>query len=254
MKIITNTQQLQEYIKTTNKSIGFVPTMGALHQGHISLIKQARDENKLLIVSIFVNPTQFLKGEDLSKYPSKNEADIKICELCGVDVLFMPNINDMYQNDEVLIKAPLEKSYILEGLSRPSHFDGVLQIVLKLFNLLNPTNAYFGKKDAQQLSLIKQMVSNLFLNINIVECEIIRDENGLALSSRNIYLSQSEKEEALKISKSLRVATKLILNKQLNSEIILEQMREVLKGIDIQYLQIVSRDFKILNSCEIKKN
>jgi len=251
MIIIKTTKELQNYTKNLNKTIGFVPTMGALHEGHVSLIKQARAENEILIVSIFVNPTQFLQGEDFEKYPNKYEADTKICELTNTDVLFIPNINDMYEDDEIGITAPKIRGFILEGLTRPEHFDGVLQIVLKLFNLVKPTNAYFGKKDAQQLFLIKQMVKNLFLDINIVECEIVRDENGLALSSRNTYLNNFEKKEALKISKSLREATKLILLNNLNVTLIVTNMEETLKGINIEYIKIVSKDFKELKTCEI---
>jgi pantoate--beta-alanine ligase len=252
MKIITNTIQLQEYRKKlSQETIGFVPTMGALHEGHISLVKESVRQNDITIVSIFVNPTQFLEHEDFNEYPSKNEADIKICERLDIDVLFMPNINDMYTSDEIKIIAPITNGYILEGLQRPGHFDGVLQIVLKLFNITNPTNAYFGKKDAQQLSLINQLVKNYFLDIKIVACDIIRDENGLALSSRNSYLSSQEKIEALKISKSLRIATQMILAKELDSEVIINEMKAVLKDMDIEYLHIVSRDFKPLKSCEL---
>jgi pantoate--beta-alanine ligase len=244
MKIIKSNKELQKYRKTINGIIGFVPTMGALHQGHISLIKNAKNNNDLVIVSIFVNPTQFLTGEDFSIYPNKNEADMKICELLEVDILFIPNINDMYNKDELEIKAPKLKSYILEGLIRPSHFDGVLQIVLKLFNLIQPINAYFGKKDAQQLILIKQMTKNLFLNINIIACEIVRDENGLALSSRNIYLSSNEKVLALNISKSLREAKKLIMKGEHNSITIINKIEKLLKGTKVQYIKIVSRDLE----------
>ena len=248
MKIITNINELQESIKEQKSTIGFVPTMGALHEGHVSLIKQARSENKTVVVSIFLNPTQFLKGEDLSSYPSKNEADIKICELSGVDILFMPNINTMYDEDEIGITAPKIRGFILEGHSRPGHFDGVLQIVLKLFNLVQPTNAYFGKKDAQQLALIKQMTKNLFLNINIVECEIIRDENGLALSSRNTYLNDKEKIIALNISKSLKEATKLILEGEKDINILVQCMENILKDTEVEYIKIVSRNFDYINS------
>ena len=254
MKIIKNIQELKTHLRKFNKTIGFIPTMGALHDGHISLIKEARKKNELVVVSIFVNPTQFLEGEDFDKYPSKELADSKICELAGVDILFMPDINIMYSKDEVTIKAPNTRSYILEGFSRPSHFDGVLQIVLKLFNIVQPTNAYFGKKDAQQLALIQQMVTNLFLPINIIQCEIIRDKNGLALSSRNTYLSIDEKEKALNIVKSLRVATQLIISGNLNIEMIKEQMRKVLKGIDIEYIEIVSQDFSKIGRVEIKNS
>lgn len=251
MKIITNKQQLLKYTKNLNKTIGFVPTMGALHEGHLSLIKQARVENEIIIVSIFVNPTQFLADEDLDKYPSKNGADIKICELASVDILFMPNISEMYEKDEIRVIAPKTKGYILEGESRPGHFDGVLQIVLKLFNLINPTNAYFGKKDAQQLSLIKQMCKNFYLDINIIECEIVRDENGLALSSRNVYLNKEEKKEALKISRSLKDATKLILAGKLDIGSIISKMNNTLKGIDVEYIKVLTRDFKEIKSCQI---
>jgi pantoate--beta-alanine ligase len=226
--------------------------MGALHDGHISLIRHSKEENNLTIVSIFVNPTQFLEGEDFNKYPSKELADRKICELLEVDILFMPNINTMYSKDEISIKAPNQKSYILEGLCRPSHFDGVLQIVLKLFNIVQPTNAYFGKKDAQQLALIEQMVTNLFLPINIIACDIIRDEQGLALSSRNTYLNSSQKLQALNIVKSLRTATQLILNDNLEIQDIKNKMAIVLKDIDIEYIEIVSRDFQKIEKVVVK--
>ena len=254
MKIIKDIKELKKHLKDNHTSIGFVPTMGALHEGHISLIKQARVENKTVVVSIFVNPTQFLQGEDFSSYPSKDLADTKICELAGVDILFMPDINTMYQKEELSIKAPNSRSYILEGLGRPGHFDGVLQIVLKLFNIVNPTNAYFGKKDAQQLLLIKQMVSDLFLDINIVECEIIRDDNGLALSSRNTYLSDDEKIEALNIVKSLRVATQKIMSGETSIKEIKDSMNQVLKDMDIEYVEILSRDFKTLEHIELKNS
>jgi len=252
MIIIKTTKELRNYTKNLNKTIGFVPTMGALHEGHVSLIKQARAENEILIVSIFVNPTQFLQGEDFDKYPNKQKADKKICELINTDVLFMPNINDMYEDDEIGITAPKIRGFILEGLTRPEHFDGVLQIVLKLFNLVKPTNAYFGKKDAQQLFLIKQMTKNLFLDINIIECEIIRDENGLALSSRNAYLSDIQIQQALKISQSLKEATKLISSGELCKKVIIQHMTYILSNFNIEYIKIVSRDFKYIKKCEPK--
>ena len=234
MKIITNPYKLQKELK--NKEVGFVPTMGALHEGHLSLIKKARGENKIVVVSIFVNPTQFLAGEDLDKYPKKFEADSKICELAGVDYIFAPNIEDMYDNDEVLIKAPQIKGYILEGHFRPGHFDGVLQIVLKLFNIVKPTKAYFGKKDAQQLVLIKQMVKNLFLDIQIVEGETIREKSGLAMSSRNVYLNEEEKKRALSISKALKLGAKLSISEK-RCEVIKKEMEKVLEIDKLQLLK-----------------
>jgi pantoate--beta-alanine ligase len=251
IKTINNIQDLKDILNSNNNSIGFVPTMGALHEGHISLIRQARDENKIVVVSIFVNPTQFLVGEDLDNYPKKMDADSKICELCGVDILFTPDIDTMYGVDEVMIKAPALRSYTLEGLKRPSHFDGVLQIVLKLFNIIKPTNAYFGKKDAQQLSLIKQMVYDLFLDINIVECEIIREKDGLAMSSRNIYLSQEERKLALNISKSLRVASDMVVKDYMECDKIIKVMIEVMDGMDVEYISIVTRQFKYLSKIDL---
>jgi len=247
---------LKNELRKNSLKIGFVPTMGSLHDGHISLIKKAREDNDIVVVSIFVNPTQFLVGEDLDKYPRKDEADKKICELCNVDYLFMPNINTMYENDEVLVKAPNLNSFILEGEKRPGHFDGVLQIVLKLFNIVNPTNAYFGKKDAQQLSLIEQMVKNLYLDVNIIACDIIREPDGLAYSSRNIYLSKTERIESLKISQSIKLAAKMIGKGELDISIVLEKMKTVLSSdlIETEYIAITNRQFKSLEKIDVQNS
>ena len=251
--IIAHTiEALEEAKKTLSGSIGFVPTMGALHQGHLSLIQQARKENDHLIVSIFVNPTQFLEGEDLDAYPRKDEADIKICELAKVDILFMPTVDVMYEEDELCIGAPARRGDVLEGEKRPGHFDGMLQIVMKLLNLSAATRAYFGKKDAQQLALISQMVKNYFMDVTIVPCEIIRDEVGLALSSRNVYLQGDEKERALCLSRSLKRATKMVMAGELDVETIQTEMLEVLGEADrVEYVAIVDREFKALEKIEI---
>ena len=251
--IIAHTiEELQEAKKTLSGSIGFVPTMGALHQGHLSLIQQARKENDHLIVSIFVNPTQFLEGEDLDAYPRKDEADIKICELAKVDILFMPSIDVMYEEDELCIGAPACRGYVLEGEKRPGHFDGMLQVVMKLLNLSSATRAYFGKKDAQQLALISQMVKNYFMDVNIIPCEIVRDEQGLALSSRNVYLQGDEKERALCLSRALKRATNMVMKGELDVQTIQKEMREVLHEADsVEYVAIVDRSFKSLEKVEI---
>ncbi|NPA55975.1 MAG: pantoate--beta-alanine ligase [Epsilonproteobacteria bacterium] len=250
MTILHTPQEVREALKG-HSNIGFVPTMGALHQGHLSLIQKARAQNDIVVVSIFVNPTQFLEGEDFDKYPKKLEADIKICKVANVDYIFVPNISDMYTTlDEVLIKAPKVKGYILEGHFRPGHFDGVLQIVLKLFNIVKPQRAYFGKKDAQQLYLIKQMVKDLFLDIEIVACDIVRDKNGLALSSRNSYLSAQEIQQALSISKALKLALQLSTTiKDVNK--IKEEMLKVLQ-IDVQYIAFVDEEFNPLDTVQHK--
>lgn len=251
MQVLKTIEELQEVRKNITGTVGFVPTMGALHNGHISLIKQARSENEIVIVSIFVNPTQFLPGEDLDAYPRKDEADKRICEMCKVDYVFMPEISTMYAKEEILIKAP-NKSYILEGKTRPGHFDGVLRVVLKLFNLTQPTNAYFGKKDAQQLSLIMQMVKDLFLPINIVPCDIVREVDGLALSSRNVYLDSTQRVDALLISKSLYMAGSLIASGERSVEAVKNKVYEIMKTLDVEYVAIVDREFNELKTIEPK--
>jgi pantoate--beta-alanine ligase len=252
MVIVRSVVELKEAREALKGTIGFVPTMGALHQGHLSLIKKASGENEHLIVSIFVNPTQFLEGEDLDSYPKKEEADIEICERAGVDILFMPTVDVMYEKDELSIGAPAVRGYILEGQKRPGHFDGMLQVVMKLLNLSGATRAYFGKKDAQQLVLITQMVKNYFLDVQIVPCEIVRDDNGLALSSRNAYLSNEEKKRALCLSRSLKHATKMVMSEELKVEKIKKEMLEILSEADrVEYVAIVSRDFKVLEKIEI---
>ncbi|EDM24528.1 pantoate--beta-alanine ligase [Caminibacter mediatlanticus TB-2] len=245
MKIITSPKEVQEFLKY-KKNIGFVPTMGALHEGHLSLIKKAREENEIVVVSIFVNPTQFLPGEDLDKYPRRLQADFEICKRAGVDLVFTPNSENMYSEDEILIKAPKIKGYILEGFFRPGHFDGVLQVVNKLFNIVRPNRAYFGKKDAQQLYLIKQMVKNFFFDIEIVECKTVREKDGLALSSRNIYLSEEERKRALTISKALKRAAKLSTNIK-DIETIKKEMENILNVDELQYIAFVDRDFNYIN-------
>ena len=251
MKICKTPQEMISYRQNMGESVGFVPTMGALHEGHITLIKRAVEENEKSIVSIFVNPTQFLEGEDLDAYPRKIEADLKICELAGVDVVFLPTPEVMYEKDELHISAPKIKGFILEGASRPGHFDGVLQVVLILFNITSPTRAYFGKKDAQQLFMIENMVKHLFLPIMIVPCEIVREEDGLALSSRNVYLSQEERINALSLSKSLKKATKLIMEGERESKAIMSLMKSVLKETNLEYVAIVDREFDALETIEI---
>jgi len=252
MKIFKTVEELQEWRSTLSGTVGFVPTMGALHEGHSTLIKRAVKENNHTIVSIFVNPTQFLAGEDLDKYPRKEDGDKKICELLGVDALFMPEIDVLYSTDEALIHAPSIRGYILEGHSRPGHFDGVLRVVMKLLNLTRANSAYFGKKDAQQLVLIEQMVKNYFLNVNIIAVDTVRENSGLALSSRNVYLSADEKIQALKISRSLKKAAQLFQASHTESKSIKKKMLEILEGIDTEYIAIVNRSFQEISTIEPK--
>ena len=251
MQIFTKTNNLIKYLESiSEKQIGFVPTMGALHGGHLSLIQKCVKENDISIVSIFVNPTQFLEGEDFEKYPKKTEADKKICSLAGVDILFLPTADEIYFKDEINILAPKTKGYILEGYKRPGHFNGVLQVVLKLLNITKANNAYFGKKDAQQLYLIKKMVKELFLRTNIIECDIVREDSGLALSSRNTYLEGNEKKDALLLSISLKKATQMISKGEKDTSKIKEEMLKSLDALKVEYVEITDREFNKIDTIQ----
>lgn len=250
MKIIEKISELKTILKE-EKSIGFVPTMGALHNGHKALIDRAREENSVVVISIFVNPTQFLEGEDFSKYPRALEKDSEIARLSGVDYIFLPSVDEIYFEDELSILAPKERGFILEGLQRVGHFNGVLQIVLKLFNIVKPHRAYFGKKDAQQLALIQQMVRELFLDIEIVSVDIVRDRDGLALSSRNIYLSKEEREKALSIPNSLKIASKMVMSGERCIDIIKNAISKELRELNVEYISIMRRDFKPIEKIEV---
>ncbi len=254
MKICRSIEELQAWRKSQTQTIGFVPTMGALHRGHLTLMQHAKQDDELLVVSIFVNPTQFLEGEDFEQYPKREESDLAICERAKVDCLFLPNKEIMYDKDELSIVAPKVRAFTLEGTSRPGHFDGVLQIVLKLFNLVQPTHAYFGKKDAQQLSMIQHMVDRLFLPLEIVAVNTVREDDGLALSSRNVYLSKEERVKALLLSKSLRKASSMILSQELDVVKIVDEMYTIFKDVEdvrVEYIAIVDRSFQALETVEL---
>ncbi len=251
MKIIQTPDALKAALQNESGTVGFVPTMGALHSGHRTLIERSRRENDVVVVSIFVNPTQFLEGEDLGSYPRRKEADEKICELSKVDYLFYPEAASMYARDEAGITAPDVRGYILEGRSRPGHFDGVLTVVMKLLNIVNPTRAYFGKKDAQQLMLISEMVRSFFMDVEIVAMDTVREDDGLALSSRNVYLSSEERKEALKISFSLKRAGKLIMQNIKASDRIMAEIHAILEPLEVEYVAVVNRRFEPIEHVEI---
>ncbi len=206
MKIIDNIADLKKEVALLSGTIGLVPTMGALHQGHKSLIDKAVAQTNNVIVSVFVNPIQFGANEDLDKYPRTLEEDAIMCAQAGARVLFAPKVSEMYSDDKnelTLICPPYSAVDKLCAKSRPGHFDGVCSVVAKLFNLTRATHAYFGQKDAQQLFIIQKMVRDLNFNIEIIPCPIVREEDNLALSSRNQYLKPQERQAALSISKSL---------------------------------------------------
>ena len=191
--------------KTTGKSIGFVPTMGYLHEGHMALVKQAREENDFVVMSIFVNPAQFGPNEDLDKYPRDLERDTKMAKQSGVDLLFFPQVNEMYPQDGgITIRAGAQAS-VLCGASRPGHFNGVLKVVTKLFHLVEPTRVYFGQKDAQQLAIIETLVRDYNFPLEVRRVPTVRETDGLAKSSRNVFLSEEERQEAPSIHQAIQL-------------------------------------------------
>ena len=206
MKVIHTIEDLQaglSVLKAQGKKVGLVPTMGALHAGHASLVKRSVNENDVTVVSVFVNPTQFNDKNDLVKYPRTLEADCKLLEDCGATLVFAPSVEEMYPEPDTrqFGYAPLDT--VMEGAFRPGHFNGVCQIVSKLFDAVKPHRAYFGEKDFQQLAIIREMVRQMKFDLEIVGCPIVREEDGLALSSRNARLSSDERENALNISRTL---------------------------------------------------
>lgn len=185
-------------------SLGFVPTMGFLHDGHLSLMDRARGENERLAVSIFVNPLQFGPSEDLEAYPRDEERDLKLCEGAGVDVVFVPSVDEMYAAERSTSVSVKRITETLEGAARPGHFDGVATVVAKLFNIVRPDRAYFGQKDAQQVAVIRRMIADLSFDVELVVCPTIREDDGLAMSSRNSYLDADERRRAIALYEALR--------------------------------------------------
>ncbi len=203
MEIIKNVQEWQKLRKELPPHIGFVPTMGALHRGHGSLLKLSHAENAVSVLSIFVNPTQFSDKKDFEKYPVTIDTDTKLAKNWGVDYLLLPQASEIYHDDYRFKLTENKLSTILEGQFRPGHFDGVLSVVLKLFNIVQPSRAYFGEKDYQQLRLIQDMARSLFLPVDVISCETIRESDGLAMSSRNALLSEEARKKAPLIAKYL---------------------------------------------------
>ncbi len=248
MEIVSTIAQVRELVREARqggKKIGFVPTMGALHKGHASLIEAARGECEFVVVSIFVNPTQFGAGEDFEKYPQTLDADSEICEKLGVSLIFSPSAKEMYPSEQL---AWVEVEKLTEGLCgacRPGHFKGVATVCAKLFNIVRPDKAYFGQKDAQQAAVIKRMVADLNMPLEIVVCPTVREADGLAMSSRNRYLSDKERKDAACLYKSLEKCREMIEGGERKTERILSEMRKVLglaRGIKVEYVSIVDAD------------
>ncbi len=212
------------------KSIGFVPTMGYLHEGHRALIRESKVQNDVTVVSIYVNPTQFGPSEDYERYPRDLDRDMAICEELGVDAVFAPSDSEMYPegfSTSVNVSGITE---ILEGEFRPSHFRGVATVVLKLLNIVQPDRAYFGEKDYQQLKVIEKMVKDLDIPVQIVPVETVREKDGLALSSRNVYLSEEERKSALSIYRAFQHAQKMISEGERQSEVLINAMEELIRS------------------------
>ena len=245
MKIIDNIKELKEELKKLNGTIGLVPTMGALHNGHKSLIDKAVSENDNAVVSIFVNPIQFGINEDLDKYPRQLEADVELCKKAGVKIVFAPKVDEMYgdnKNNLTLICPPYEVVDKLCGKTRPGHFDGVCSVVAKLFNLTKANKAYFGQKDAQQLFIIQKMVRDLNFDIEIIPCPIVREADNLALSSRNQYLSKQDRIDALTISEALFNAKKMVNEGIKQTRAIIDASLKLMENLDVEYIEFVDKN------------
>ena len=240
MKIISTASEFLDWRNSQQSTLGFIPTLGALHNGHFSLIKTAKKTCELTVVSIFLNPTQFAPNEDLDSYPNTLEADIESLTALGVDVLFLPTKEEMYNTVES-VNVPASKLFNkLEGISRPHFFYGVTTIVAKLFNVINPTHAFFGQKDAQQLRIVQEMINSMNYSIKCIPCKTIRENNGLALSSRNQYLTPKQQNDASIIYKGLMQTKALLDSGQKDPEQLKKNFREFIKTISKLKLDYIS--------------
>ncbi|AVX19312.1 MULTISPECIES: pantoate--beta-alanine ligase [Carboxydocella] len=246
MEIITSVREMQALARKWRqggKSTGFVPTMGYLHEGHLTLMRKARTENEITVASIFVNPLQFGVGEDYEEYPRDLERDAPLAEAAGVDYLFVPTVREMYPRGYQTFVEVTEVTRGLCGASRPGHFRGVTTVVMKLFNIVKPDRAYFGWKDAQQVQVIRRMVEDLNLDVEIIPVPIVREADGLALSSRNVYLEPEERKAALVLSRSLKRAEELVAQGERQPEVIKEQVKQMIEAeplAQIDYVELVA--------------
>lgn len=254
VKKIDEVRNLVKEWKAKGLTIGYVPTMGALHEGHESLIKRAVKENDKVIVSVFVNPTQFGPNEDYDSYPRNIEKDMELCKNAGAAAVFNPEPSEMYSDNKSTTVSVSGLTEVLCGARRPGHFNGVCLVITKFFNIVKPDRAYFGQKDAQQVAVLKRMVRDLSFDVEIVPCPIIREDDGLAKSSRNTYLSADERKAALVLSISLTTAKEMLDNGERNADKIKETMifeinKEPLAKID--YVEIVdSEDLSSISKIE----
>lgn len=231
-KVITTIQEMQKLttrLRLEGKSIGFVPTMGALHEGHLTMMRQSIEYNDITVISVFVNPLQFGPNEDFDAYPRQIDQDVAAAQKIGVDYVFYPSVEEMYPHSLEITLNVGRLASVLEGAKRPGHFEGVVTVVNKLFNIVQPHVAYFGKKDAQQLAIIEQMVKEMNHPIVIQGVDIVRERDRLARSSRNVYLTEDERQQAPHLYKSLQLANTLYKDGERQSDIIIEKVTEYLK-------------------------
>ena len=245
MQVLQTVKQLKQFVteqKKLNKTIGLVPTMGALHDGHLTLARTAKGENQIVIMSIFVNPTQFGPNEDFESYPRDLNRDCVLAESAGVDVIFAPSVDEMYPHDGGIKLIAGRQSTILCGASRPGHFDGVLQVVSKLFHLAEPTRAYFGQKDAQQVAIIETLVRDFNFPLEIRTVPIVREEDGLAKSSRNVYLNEAERAQAPQIYHALQKAKRTFLESNDAVKATAEAKRIITENTNgkVDYIELLS--------------
>ena len=244
MDVINSVKELKallESARNDGKSIGLVPTMGALHEGHASLVRRSVSENDVTVVSIFLNPTQFNDPKDLERYPRTLENDCKVLEECGAQIAFAPSVKEMYPEPDTRHFSYPPTDEVMEGARRPGHFNGVCQIVSKLFYIVDPDRAYFGEKDYQQIAVIRRMVDDLGFRVEIVPCPVVRDKNGLALSSRNSLLSPDEKEIAPNIYRILQESKQQGLTVEETRLWVIEQLNAI-AGLEVEYYSIVDGD------------
>ncbi|MFU0782831.1 MAG: pantoate--beta-alanine ligase [Thermoanaerobacterium thermosaccharolyticum] len=240
VKKISDVREAIKAQKAQGKTIGLVPTMGYLHEGHLSLVKKARENSDFVCASVFVNPIQFGPNEDYNKYPRDIERDIKLLEENGCDLVFIPSVEEMYPSERLTTVSVIKITNKLCGAYRPGHFDGVCTVVTKLFNIFTPDIAVFGQKDAQQVAVIKKMVEDLNIPVKIIASPIVRDKDGLALSSRNVYLSDDERHAALILNKSLKEAEKILKSGERNAENIISRVKNILESEPLCKIQYVS--------------
>lgn len=244
MLVVHKISELKAYLKKqrrAGRSVGLVPTMGALHQGHASLVKRSVSENDVTVVSVFLNPTQFNDKTDLEKYPRTLEADCQLLEECGAQLTFAPSVEEIYPEPDTRQFSYPPTDSVMEGAMRPGHFNGVCQIVSKLFMYVSPDRAYFGEKDYQQIAVIRRMVEDLKFNIEIVPCPVIREESGLALSSRNTLLAPEERVLAANIYRVMKESLSLDKTVQETHDYVVENINQI-EGLQVQYYSIVDGD------------